>query len=251
MSKKNDLVSIIMPSFNSANFISESIISIQQQTYTNWELIITDDCSTDNTLEIIQKYREKDDRIKIFKLTKNSGAGLARNNSIKFSNGKYIAFCDSDDQWKRNKIHIQLDFMIKHNLSFTYSSYDVIDESGNFKSIVNAPNNISYSKMLNNNYVGCLTAIYNKDLLGVLYLNEIRKRQDWALWLFIMKKIKKTQGISESLAIYRDRSNSISSNKLKLLKYNYKIYNKVLSYNHLVSLILVINFLFHYALKKK
>lgn len=247
---EENLVSIITPSYNSEEFISETIISILNQTYTNWELLITDDCSKDDTINIVKLFQEKDIRIKLFILKSNGGAGLARNNSIRNAKGRYIAFCDSDDQWKTDKLEKQLDFMDRLNLSFTYSSYDVVDEIGSFKSIIEAPKIISYKKMLNNNYVGCLTAIYDRKLLGNLCMNEIRKRQDWALWLYIMKIIKTTRGMTESLAIYRDRSNSISTNKVEMLKYNYQIYNMVLGYNHLASFILMSNYIFQYLVKK-
>jgi len=188
-----ELVSIITPSYNSEKFISETISSIINQTYTNWELLITDDCSKDNTINIIKSFQKNDSRIKLFILKSNGGAGLARNNSIRNAKGRYIAFCDSDDQWKIDKIEKQLGFMNRLSLKFTYSSYDVVDEFGSFKSVKEAPKTISYKMMLNNNYVGCLTAIYDRKLLGNLYMNKIRKRQDWALWLYIMKILKTTR----------------------------------------------------------
>lgn len=245
-----ELVSIITPSYNSERFISETISSIINQTYINWELLITDDCSKDNTISIVKSFQKNDSRIKLFVLKTNGGAGLARNNSIRNAKGRYIAFCDSDDQWKIDKIEKQLSFMNRNSLKFTYSSYDVVDEFGSFKSVIEAPKTISYKMLLNNNYVGCLTAIYDRKLLGNLYMNEIRKRQDWALWLNIMKMLKTTKGMSESLAIYRIRSNSISTNKVEMLKYNYQIYNIVLGYNHLLSFFLIINYVFQYLIKK-
>ena len=247
---KEKLVSIITPSYNSEKFISETINSIINQTYTNWELLITDDCSNDNTVNIVKSFQENESRIKLFILKSNGGAGLARNNSIRNAKGRYIAFCDSDDQWKTDKIEKQLGFMDRLNLCFTYSSYDVVDEFGSFKSVVEAPKTISYQKMLNNNYVGCLTAIYDRKFLGKLYMNEIRNRQDWALWLYIMRILKVTSGMSESLAIYRERSNSISTNKVEMLKYNYQIYKVVLGYNHFFSFFLIINYIFQYLIKK-
>jgi teichuronic acid biosynthesis glycosyltransferase TuaG len=245
-----ELVSIITPSYNSERFISETINSIINQTYINWELLITDDCSKDNTISIVESFQKNDSRIKLFVLKSNGGAGLARNNSIRNAKGRYIAFCDSDDQWKIDKIEKQLGFMDRLSLKFTYSSYDVVDEFGSFKSVIDAPKTISYKMLLNNNYVGCLTAIYDRKLLGNFYMNEIRKRQDWALWLNIMKILKTTKGMSESLAIYRVRSNSISTNKVEMLKYNYQIYNIVLGYNHLQSFFLIINYIFQYLIKK-
>ena len=245
-----DLVSVIMPSYNSEKFISETINSIINQTYTNWELLITDDLSTDNTIEIVESYVKNDSRIKLFKLEKNSGAGIARNNSIMQAKGRYIAFCDSDDQWKESKLSKQIDFMITKDLSFTYSSYDVIDEENNKLKSIYSPIKLSYKEMLRNNYVGCLTAIYDQDKLGKLYMSKIRKRQDWTLWLKIFKIIKNARGMREILAIYRDRTGSISNNKFLLLKYNWIIYNKELGFNKLKSLLLLLNFLYYYARKK-
>ena len=244
------IVSIITPSFNSAEFIGDTIKSIQSQSYSNWELLITDDCSTDNTIEIIKIFSEKDPRIKLFTLDKNQGAGVARNNSIKLSKGRFIAFCDSDDQWKREKLQKQVDFLLKNNLFFTYSSYDVIDEKSRFIKQVISPSEINYKKMLKNNYVGCLTAIYDSDRLGKIYMSSIRNRQDWVLWFKILQISGPTIGISESLAIYRDRSSSISSNKLTQFKFNWKVYREELGYNSIMSTLLIINFLFHYAAKK-
>ena len=157
-----DLVSIITPTFNSEKYISETIKSIQAQSYRNWELLITDDCSTDNTVEIIQKIIRADHRIKLLTLKQNSGAGIARNQSIKIAGGKFIAFCDSDDQWLPEKLAAQISFMLKNDLMFTYSSYYTVDVSGNRKGMIKAPSELTYSMLLRNNYVGCLTAIYNK-----------------------------------------------------------------------------------------
>lgn len=247
---KEKLVSIIMPSYNSAKFISESILSIQQQTYNNWELIITDDCSSDNTIDIIKIFQKEDLRIKLLVLNSNSGAGVARNNSIKFAKGRYIAFCDSDDKWKNEKLTSQLQFMEKHNLSLTYSSYDSVDSNGNFERKINVPKTITYSKILKNNYLGCLTVIYDVKLIGKRYMPEIRNRQDWALWINILSDIEVTKGIQDSLAIYNNRPKSISSNKLKMLNYTWRIYKYELGFNYITSMSYMMIYLFFFALKK-
>ena len=245
-----DLVSIITPSYNSEKFISETINSIINQTYTNWELLITDDFSSDNTIKTIESFNKNDDRIKLFRLNENQGAGFARNNSIKESKGKFIAFCDSDDQWKPNKLEKQIHFIKQNNLVFTYSSYDVIDESGNFIKSINSPITLSLKNILSNNYVGCLTAIYDSEAIGKQYMPIIRKRQDWVLWINILKIIGKTEGLQDSLALYRLRKNSISSNKVKMLKYNWSVYYNVLGFNIIKTILLMINFTIHYAIKK-
>ena len=171
-------VSIITPSYNSELFISETILSIQSQTFTDWELIITDDCSSDDTVRIIKSFIKKDDRIRLYILKSNQGAGVARNHSIKMAKGRYIAFCDSDDQWKESKLRKQIDFMITNDLSFTYSSYDVIDEENNKLKSIYSPTKLSYIEMLRNNYVGCLTAIYDQDKIGKIYILYVKDSQE-------------------------------------------------------------------------
>lgn len=244
------MVSIITPAYNSSKYIRCTIESIISQTYKNWELLITDDFSSDDTTKIIESYVKKDSRIILFKLEKNYGAGVARNNSINFAKGRYIAFCDSDDQWKKNKLEVQLKFMKENELVFLFSDYEVVDENNNFQRYVKCPKKLTYKKLLRNNYVGCLTAIYDVKFLGKLMMPKIRKRQDWVLWLSIMKKIQTTKGLNTSLAVYRNRRNSISSSKFDLLKYNWSVYNQELGFNKFTSFYYLIIFIIHYFFKK-
>ena len=143
------LVSVITPSYNSEEFISQTINSVINQTYSNWELLITDDCSNDLSIEIIKPFVKKDRRIKLYTLEHNSGSGVARNNSIKYAKGKYIAFCDSDDQWLPNKLEKQIAFMKENNLQFSYSSYKVCNEEDKIVGSVICPKEVSFRKMLN------------------------------------------------------------------------------------------------------
>lgn len=246
------LVSIITPSYNSADFIVETIESILAQTYTNWELLITDDCSTDNTFDIVGKYIERDSRIKFFRLTTNSGAGVARNNSIKEAKGRFLAFCDSDDCWYPQKLEKQLAFMVENGYEFTCTSYDSYNEAGDKKvGYIKCKKKISYWKLLRDNSIGCLTSMYDTSRIGKIYMPTIRKRQDWGLWLSIIRKTKYVYGLQETLAKYRIRENSISSNKLAMLKYNYKLYKEVEGYSSFVSfLLLTFYFLPYYFYKK-
>ena len=244
------LVSIITPTYNSIQFLNDTIQSLVNQTYTDWELLITDDCSTDKTRDLLKQYSDKDHRIKVFYLEKNSGAGIARNNSIHNASGRFIAFCDSDDQWTPSKLEKQLQFMLEHDLALSYSSYKVIDEQNTEQGEVVAPQKVTYQTMLRNNYIGCLTAIYDTQKVGKIYMPEIRKRQDWALWLTILKKIPYALGIQENLAIYRDRGKSISSNKLDLIKYNWEIYRKIEQFSTLKAGFYLIQFIFYYIKKK-
>lgn len=224
---KKNLVSIITPLYNSREFISETIDSVLKQSYDNWEMIIVDDCSTDDGVEIVKEYKKHDQRIKLIKLDKNSGAAVARNTAIKNAKGRYIAFLDSDDLWHSEKLERQIQYIQENNYAFTYTNYQKMNESGDLlEEIIESPSKLNYKKALYTNYVGCLTAIYDTEKLGKVYMPEIRKRQDYGLWLKILKKVD-GHGLSENLAYYRVRDNSVSSNKLDLLKYNWKLYRDI------------------------
>jgi len=251
--KESSLVSVIMPAYNSAKFIAESIQSVINQTHQNWELLIIDDASEDATLNIIETLQLEDSRIKHCKNSINEGAGISRNKAIRAAKGNFIAFLDADDLWLPEKLEIQLEFMFSKDLDMTYSSYYLIDEAGKFlDKKVQALPTLTYKKLLKSNYVGNLTGIYSVDKLGKIYSPILRKRQDWALWLSVMQKIGATKGILKPLAKYRIRENSISNNKTGLLKYNYLIYSEFLKYNKLKSLIKMGIFLKeHFFVKKR
>jgi glycosyltransferase involved in cell wall biosynthesis len=242
---ENPLVSIITPTFNSEKSITEVIKSIQNQTYTNWEMIIVDDCSSDKTVSIISNFAQFDARIKLFHLEKNSGAGVARNKALSKATGRFISFLDSDDLWKPMKTEKQIDFLLKNKLPFTFSFYECINEEGILlNKRVEAPMNLSYRQLFFCNYVGNLTGIYDANYIGKLTISSSRKRQDWILWLSILKKVKTAQPIPESLAFYRVRENSISASKLDLLKHNFAVYRTFHGFNLVVSLACMIGFLF-------
>ncbi|GIU37019.1 glycosyl transferase [Shewanella hafniensis] len=223
------LVSIIMPSYNSARTIAESIESVMAQTYQNWELLITDDVSVDNTRDIVRSYCEKDNRIKLFELDKNSGAGASRNNSIESSKGDYIAFLDSDDLWFPDKLLIQIAFMKVNNVLLSYSAYQKFGANGD-GGIITPPNSVTYNQLLTGNVIGCLTAIYNAKILGKRYMPLIRKRQDMGLWLSILKDIDKAFGIDSVLAKYRVDT-GMTQNKLTILKWQWAFYREVVGLN--------------------
>ena len=224
---ESPIVSVIIPTFNSEKFISAAILSVQNQSYTNWEIILFDDCSTDATLTIVSELALNDDRIKCSKLSKNSGTGVARNAALAVAKGKYIAFLDADDLWKSNKLELQITFMQTNNLPFTFSFYDCINEEGKpLNKRVEAPLNLSYRQLFFCNYIGNLTAIYDVNYFGKIPISPIRKRQDWMLWLTVLKKVKVAHPVPESLAYYRIRDNSISTSKFDLIKYNFAVYRK-------------------------
>lgn len=229
------LVSIITPSYNCSQFIGETIESIQAQTYTNWELLITDDCSSDDSREIIRAYAAKDPRIKLLVLEKNSGAGVARNNSIKAAKGRFIAFCDSDDRWYPDKLEKQLTYMNVKDCAMSHTSYMTCDENDRITGIVICRKKESLSSMCKDDKMGFLTVIYDCEKTGKVFMPSLRKRQDWALKLKILQICGHAYGMKEPLAYYRKRSDSISSNKRSLVKYNIAVYNQVLGWSKLKS----------------
>ncbi|GAA65000.1 hypothetical protein P20311_2804 [Pseudoalteromonas sp. BSi20311] len=221
-----ELVSIIMPSYNAEKFIRESINSVLEQTYQNWELLITDDVSKDNTVSIVKQYTKNDPRIRLVEQSDNGGAGLARNDSISRAKGKYIAFLDSDDLWVPEKLHKQISFMQKNKIPFSYTGYQKFTGDKQLLGQVIPPSETTYNELLNSNVIGCLTAIYDCQALGKQYMPTIRKRQDMALWLNILKLTPKAYGIQASLAYYRVDV-GMSSNKIEILKWQWRLYRDV------------------------
>ena len=232
-----ELVSVVMPTHNGDRFLADSIRSVLSQTYTNLELLITDDCSTNpETLRILNEFQKQDSRVDIVFLEENLGPGYARNKSIERARGRYIAFCDSDDRWFPEKLEKQLKYMSEKDCALCCSSYIVCNENDENIGIRISPVRISFNMMKRDNKVGCLTAIYDtKKLGGKFYMPTIRKRQDWALFISITKKCHLAYGMVEPLAYYRSRSNSVSSNKLSLIKYNVAVYHDILHFSWLKS----------------
>ncbi len=228
MITKEDLVSIITPTYNSAKFIGETIESVLKQSYENWEMIIIDDCSTDNTKEIIEKYAAIDERIKYYILDKNYGAAIARTKAMELASGKYIAFLDSDDLWYEDKLEKQISFMKRNSYNFVCTAYEQIDEEGRNLGRVFWPKaKADYNKILLSCPVGNSTVMYNVEKLGKFSVPNIRKRNDDALWLQILKKERYIYGMPEVLAKYRVRRDSLSSNKVELIKYHWQLYRDI------------------------
>ena len=246
------LVSIITPLYNAANYIAKTILSIQQQSHTNWELLIVDDYSTDNGLEIAKSIAKTDSRIHIYSQKSNQGAAVCRNKATEVARGDYIAFLDADDLWLSSKLEKQLNAMKTANNPVCYSSYVQIDASGQLlgKRIKALPE-LSYKKERSNNYLGNLTGIYNCAVLGKIIAPNIRKRQDWAVWLMAIEKSgKPALGIQEDLAYYRVHDGNMSSNKWKLVNYNYKFYRTFLGYSVLKSLWFLLLFFREYFVER-
>ena len=223
-------VSIIMPSFNSEETIQAAIESVRAQTYSNWELIISDDNSSDSTVEIVEKNVLYEPRIILIQHSENRGAGFSRNEAISKARGKYIAFLDSDDIWHEKKLEIQIRFMSERKLALSYTQYQKINMEGVKGKIIIPPSVTSYSELLKSNVIGCLTAVYDQEILGKMYMPLIRKRQDMALWLDILKKIEFAYCVPEVLAFYREGHNSLSSNKIKILSSQWEFYRGYLKF---------------------
>lgn len=239
---------------NSEDYISEAINSVINQAYSNWELILIDDKSEDKTLQTIKPFLKEFSNITLLKNETNLGAALTRNKGIIEAKGNYIAFLDADDLWKPHKLETQITFMETENCDVCFSSYDLIDEKGEpFNKRVTALKTLSYNKLLKSNYIGNLSGMYNANALGKITSPNLRKRQDWLLWLSAIKKSgKPAQGIPESLAYYRIRTDSMSSNKLNLVKHNYWVYKKGLGFSTLKSMYCMLVFLKeHFFVKAK
>lgn len=233
-------VSIITPSYNCGRFIGETIESVLAQTHADWEMIIVDDCSTDNTREVVAGYIAKDNRIKYHCLEKNSGAAVSRTKAMELATGEYMAFLDSDDLWEPQKLEKQLAFMEKNGYNMTATSYGQMNENGE-KTLktFNPPVKTDYNRLLLDCPVGNSTIMYNAKKMGKFTVPDIRKRNDDALWLKMLKVEKYIYGMDEVLMRYRIRANSISANKFSLVKYHWILYRDIEHLNIFRSVYLI------------
>lgn len=223
----DDLVSIIMPSYNTAKYIAGSIASVQHQTYTNWELIIVDDCSADNTDEIVAPLLS-DGRICYLKNETNSGAALSRNRALREAKGRWIAFLDSDDLWRPEKLERQVGFMERNGYHFSYTNYEEINEAGKQTGIhVTGPRRITKTGMFNYCWPGCLTVMYDAKVVGLIQIADIKKNNDYAMWLKACRKAD-CYLLNENLAQYRKgRTGSVSTHSVKtMIRWHYKLFRE-------------------------
>lgn len=222
------LVSIITPTYNCGKFIGKTIESVQMQTHKNWEMLIVDDCSTDDTETVVNAYCNKDQRIFYYRLAVNSGPAVARNKAMEMAKGTYMAFLDSDDVWIPEKLTVQISWMNEHDYAFTSTSYEQIDEAGILlNKIVHSIKKTDYNRLLLDCPVGNSTVIYNVEKMGKFKVPNIRKRNDDALWLKMLKREQYIYGMSQVLMQYRVRQGSVSSNKFNLIKYHWQLYRKI------------------------
>lgn len=228
-----ELVSVIMPTYNAGKYLSDSIGSILAQTYENLELLITDDGSTEEkTLQLLKDFCDRDPRVKVEYLKENLGSGHSRNDAIERAKGRYIAFCDCDDRWTADKLERQIAYMEEKGCALCSSSYLICDEDDNLIGINRSPEKVTYSMEKRDNKIGCLTAVYDTRRLGrKFFMPHIRKRQDWGLFLTILRECGVCHAITDPLAYYRHRQGSISSRKFPLIKYNIRVYHDILGFS--------------------
>lgn len=232
------LVSIIMPSYNTAAYISQSIESVLAQSYMDWELLIVDDCSTDNTDEVVNPFLS-DKRIKYFKNEKNSGAAVSRNRALREATGKWIAFLDSDDLWMSEKLEKQVRFMEMNGYHFSYTDYAEIDAKGKNTGItVTGPLRITKTGFFNYCWPGCLTVMYDRDVIGLIQIVDIKKNNDYAMWLKVCRKAD-CYLLDEKLALYRrGREGSVSTNSIRtMIGWHYKLYRKAEGQNPIFAVV--------------
>ena len=245
----NDLVSIIKPSYNTAGYISETIESVIKQTYANWELIIVDDCSTDNTDEVVKPFLT-DKRIKYLKNEKNSGAAVSRNYALREAKGKWIAFLDSDDLWLPEKLEKQIAFMEKNGYKFTYTDYKIKLNGKWLPYIFTGPNIVNKRKMYDYCYFSTITVMYDRDFVGLIQIAPLKKNNDYAMWLKIIKKAD-CYRFPECLSSYIKHDNSISSgSKIKLIKHHYIMFRLSENKTVISSVVLTARNLFWGVIKK-
>lgn len=237
MKKKEELVSIIIPVYNAAIFLEDTIITIKEQTYQNWEAIFVDDCSKDDSIKIIERQAINDKRIKIIKNEINSGAAITRNNGIGVANGRYICFLDADDKWDKEKIEKQIKFMKEGKCEFSFTGYEFADSNcipnG---TIVNVPEKINYKQALKNTTIWTSTVMFDMSVLKKddIYMPNV-KSEDTATWWKILKKIDYAHGLDEVLSYYRRTNDSLSANKLKAIKRVWNLYRGQEKLNVFVS----------------
>jgi glycosyltransferase involved in cell wall biosynthesis len=241
---ENPLISVITPCYNSAKYIAQTIESVLSQTYQNWEMIIVDDCSTDNSHQIALGFAEKDKRIRLYQLEQNSGVALARNRAIMESCGKYIAFLDSDDLWLPNKLENQIKLFDNNDIKIVYSNYEKLSETGiRSNRVIKAPSSVTYLELLKSNCIGCLTAIYDVSKTGKVYFEQFH-HEDYILWLTILCSGCIARNTDTTEALYRVKKRSLSANKFIVLSWQWNIYRKFLK----LPLFQSIYYFFFYAI---
>ncbi|NLG05081.1 MAG: glycosyltransferase, partial [Clostridia bacterium] len=218
-------ISIIMPAYNAASFISESIESVLAQTYKNWELIVVDDCSTDNTAEIVEELQKEDPRIKLIRHEVNQGVAATRNTALDAADGDFIAFLDSDDKWTENKLEFQLGFMLKNDYVLTYTSYQKFDsDTGVCGKTIICPDKMTAKDIYKNTAIACLTVMVNRRAVGAFHMPPLNHTEDQITWQEILNRGFVAYGLKDTLAYYREGNTSLTCNQKASAKKQWETY---------------------------
>lgn len=251
--KNEELISIITPVYKCEKLISSTLECVLNQTYKNWEIILVDDCSPDNSAKVIKEFVEKDNRIKYYKLDKNSGAAIARNKALSESRGRFIAYLDSDDLWKPDKLEKQVNYMLENKYAFTCTDYEKIDEDGkSLNKVVRIPKRVNYSLFLRNTIIQTVGVMVDTSITGkeILVMPNIRRRQDAATWCQLLKNGFDCYEVPENLSYYRVVKNSLSSNKFKAIKGTWNLYRDIEKLSFFKSCICFVGYAFN-AIRKR
>lgn len=249
----NDMVSIITPVYRCEKYISKTIESVQKQTFQNWEMLLVDDCTPDNSAGIIAKYAEKDKRIRYIKQPQNGGAALARNAGLRVAKGRYIAYLDADDVWLPTKLERQIKFMDENNVQFSCCDYEKIEEDDTpLNKVVHMPKTITYNQLLSNTIIQTVGVIVDLDKVDrrLLEMPNVRRGQDSATWLQMLRNGVKFVGQNEVLAQYRRVPQSLSANKFSAMKRTWYLYRGVEHLSIPKSIFCLIGWAYHASIKR-
>lgn len=243
--------SIITPIYNAEDYLEETLVSIINQTYDKWEAILINDNSSDDSLKLAQRFAQLDPRFKIINKKYSVGAAKARNEGIEAARGRYIAFLDSDDIWDVRKLEKQIYFMQEGDIGFSYTGYSNINEQGKLQESISVPDKVDFNRLLKHNYIGCLTAVYDTQYFGKIYMPLVKKRQDFALWLELLKRFKYAYGLQSNLGFYRIRAGSLSRSKIDAFRYYWHVLRDVGDCGYFFACYNLLCYLFIVLLKKK
>jgi teichuronic acid biosynthesis glycosyltransferase TuaG len=247
----DELVSVIVPVYNSEKYVKDAIESVINQTYKKWEMIMVNDCSTDHSKEIINQYATMDQRIKCYDLEENSGTAVARNRAIELAEGRFLAFLDADDLWVSDKLEYQIGYMLKNGFAFTFSDYELINDNGDsLEKKIAMPESISYNEYLTNTIIQTLTVVIDRKYIKDVKMPLLRRGQDFAAWLAVLKDDNVAHGINKGLGKYRRTPGSLSSNKFKAARRTWHIYRKVEKLTRIKALKCLVSYTF-FAVKKR
>ena len=245
-------VTIITPIYNpNEKYLIQVIRSVQRQTYVDYEHLIIDDKSDTALSSDVLSLIESDPKIRLIKRDWNAGPAVTRNRGISEAKGRFIAFLDADDEWQPNKLLTQINFMLDNHVALCYTAYNIVNEQGAFLALRVPPKKLTYHDILKSNRIGCLTAIYDTNMVGKVFMPNIAKRQDMGLWLSILKKVPYAVGlVDEPYADYRIGGQSVSSNKMSVLKYQWRIYREVEKMSLVTSAYYFVHYVFNGLVRK-